>query len=118
MSSLGDWKICNRKREAEKKNVQPRDWNSACAPVAKLSAMAWGSMPLEQGEGIFHVSLPSPYPHPKSRDEAVDACGGEASVTTEVPRGENKDEIQMAGKFSEIQIYVFLPVVYSLSSLT
>lgn len=48
----------------------------------------------------------------------MDDCGGEASVTTEVPRGEDKDEIQMAGKFSEIQIFVFLPVVYSLSSLT
>ena len=39
-----------------------------------------------------------------------------ALFTTRVPGGEDKDETQMAEKFPEIQVVVFPPVFYSLSS--
>lgn len=48
----------------------------------------------------------------------MDDFDQEALVTVGVPRGEDKDEIQMAGKFSHIQIYIFLLVFYFLSFLT
>lgn len=40
----------------------------------------------------------------------MDNFDQEALFTIGVPRGEDKDEIQMAGKFSQIQTYIFFPV--------
>lgn len=37
----------------------------------------------------------------------MDNFDQEALFTIGVPRGEDKDEIQMSGKFSQIQTYIF-----------